>query len=258
MTIGELYSSGLLTTNEYGTMDIFRPFTVSGKIYPTNQEIAEQAVEAAILSMCNQAQGKAIYDMVPAAVEIATGKAAERAAQAGPGAYNALVEVFSSIFSRNKTPTRLYHTTNASVEDIYLSGRIVPKVEGSVFAADTLYTGSEGALSTGLLKQGKSTIIFQGEAAEMLRPHPVEGPFSLMKRLGGQYKAGFGDLELVESELINSNTLLVKEMKLVEPFQEPFIGQSRLWGRRLLDLSIVPVGTYLGVELAKELSSGKK
>jgi len=152
------------------------------------------------------------------------------------------------------TPFRLYHTTNADVAAIQAGGRIVVRVEGSAYAADTLYAGKEGALSTGLLAQGKHTIIYQGEAAAAFRPHPIEGLFSLVKRLGGQYKSGFGDLELVESNLIDSNTLLVTQLKLVEPFQEPFVGLSRLWGRRALEVAIPAAGVYGGKKIAEKVA----
>ena len=92
----------------------------------------------------------------------------------------------------NKTPpSRLYHKTNANLEDIEGSGRMIGRTEGSVYASKD---PNPSLFKSG--RAGENTIIFEGEAAAAFKPHRVEGIFSLYKRLGGQYKAGFGDLEL--------------------------------------------------------------
>lgn len=111
------------------------------------------------------------------------------------------------------------------------------RAEGSVYVAE------EGALFTGVGKRA-NTIIFEGEAARAFKPHPVEGWYSPLKRAGGQYKAGFGDLELVDSEIVG-NQLIVRKVKLVEGLQTPLAGQSRLWGRRLLIEAGVPASYFL-------------
>jgi RHS repeat-associated protein len=126
----------------------------------------------------------------------------------------------------SSTPARLFHRTNAALEDIQASGRMLGKTEGSVYAAE------EGALWTGAGSRA-NTIVFEGEAVKAFRRHPVVGLWSLTKRLGGQYKAGFGDLEILGSEL-SGGVLYIRGVRLIEPLQARWLGQLRLWGSHLL------------------------
>jgi RHS repeat-associated protein len=123
-------------------------------------------------------------------------------------------------------PSRLFHVTDAALEDIQASGRMLGKTEGSVYAAEA------GATWTGAGARANK-IVFEGEAAALFRPHPVFGPWSWMKQLGGQYKAGFGDLEILDSQIVDG-VMRIRSARLVAPLQPPWIGYTRLWGSHLI------------------------
>ncbi len=130
-------------------------------------------------------------------------------------------------------PAQVFHRTDAPLENIH-QVRLVTRTEGSAYASSKPATEIyESGIPAG---KGKNLIIFEKDAVRQAQfhPHPIEGPYSLWKRVGGQYKAGFGDLEILKSELVTENTLVVTQCKLVPPLQPPWIGYSRLWSRRLL------------------------
>lgn len=94
------------------------------------------------------------------------------------------------------------------------------------------------------------TIIFRGNAAELFTPHEAWGPFSGLKRLLGQQKAGFGDIIFDDAYKVG-NRIYVYEAHL-----GPHAGQlsteaaKRLWQRRAFELTtdeviIVGGGYYL-------------
>jgi hypothetical protein len=123
-------------------------------------------------------------------------------------------------------PQRLYHVTNASLRDIHMSGRLVGRTEGSVYAAEA------GASWTGAGNKA-NTVMFEGEAVSVFKRHPVTGPWSWAKNFGGQFKAPVGDLEIVKAKLID-DVLHIQQVKLVAGLQTPFVSYSRLWTSRLL------------------------
>jgi len=92
------------------------------------------------------------------------------------------------------------------------------------------------------------TIIFEGQAAMLFKPHRVEGVYSGMKRALGQQKAGFGDIVFdPTTSTLKGNTLIIRNATLA-----PHVGQSstkaaaRLWGRRLgLDFPMTAGPGYL-------------
>jgi hypothetical protein len=100
--------------------------------------------------------------------------------------------------------------------------------------------------------RNSGTIIFEEDAARLFNPHPFEGPYSGLKRLLGQEKAGFGDIAL-DSFTRSGNTLHVTSAHIV-----PHAGQSttraaaRLWGRRLViepaATATVGIGLYYGYD----------
>jgi RHS repeat-associated protein len=141
--------------------------------------------------------------------------------------------------SPSPTPARLIHMTNAPLEDIALSGRLVGRTEGSVYAAE------EGAAWTGAGKRA-NTIVFEGEAVNVFQRHPVFGMWSLAKRLGGQFKAGIGDVELLDAQLVNG-VLRVRSARLVEGLQAPFVSYTRLWGSHVfLDVGLTSLAGFAG------------
>lgn len=87
-------------------------------------------------------------------------------------------------------------------------------------------------------------VVFTGKAAGAFRRHEVWGAFSGLKRILGQYKAGFGDLTWAPENAVRvGNTLYVSEVQLgAHVSQSATWASARLWGRRLF---IDPASTYV-------------
>ncbi len=81
------------------------------------------------------------------------------------------------------------YTIQADSQKILQSGRIWGMTEGCVYAMDTM---EETWRATGGGK-GADRAVFK-VPVELFKPHPVHGPFSLIKRLLGQYKSVSGDI----------------------------------------------------------------
>ena len=132
------------------------------------------------------------------------------------------------------------------VEKIWTSGRYWGQTEGAAYGAripvDTWRRELAAGLS-GMTKDG--TVIFQGEAANLFHAHEVEGPYSALKRLLGQQKAGFGDIVFLEA-VKQGDTIIVTRAILdaAHAGQTEAWALARLWGRRLLiePLAVAGVG----------------
>ena len=79
--------------------------------------------------------------------------------------------------------TRVYHITN-DFEKVVSSGRAWGQTEGSVYGmripnASRLRTWMKSTV------RDQGIVIFEDEAANLFKPHPFEGPYSLLKRALG-------------------------------------------------------------------------
>lgn len=82
------------------------------------------------------------------------------------------------------------------------------------------------------------TIIFRGNAADLFSPHEAWGPFSGMKRLFRQQKAGFGDIIFDDAYKVG-NRIFVYEAHVGSHLgQSTNWAAARLWGRRSLDIGL--------------------
>ncbi len=82
------------------------------------------------------------------------------------------------------------YTIQGNSKEILKSGRIWGMTEGCVYAMDTM---EETWRATGG-GQGTDRAVFK-VPVELFELHPVHGPFSLIKRLLGQYKSASGDID---------------------------------------------------------------
>jgi RHS repeat-associated protein len=158
------------------------------------------------------------------------------------GIFSSAKGLFSSAGSAAQaapTATKVVYTVTGNIDEIASSGRVWGQTEGSVYGM-----ASEGAPAWQTLRGARASddgvLVFEGQAAELFKPHEIWGPFSGLKRGLGQLKAGFGDIAFDPSKAIREgNRLIIREGTLA-----PHMGQScgkaaaRLWGRRALDLGI--------------------
>lgn len=140
------------------------------------------------------------------------------------------------------------YTLQGNREAILESQRIWGQTEGSVYGLDTPNLPSWRGTGGGTVGSDSAIFRFSGEN-NVFQPHEVTGPFSLIKRLLGQSKAGFGDLAFEEAaqigtRLVKGNEIPIYELTGVRLLPNEFAGQSatwaasRLWGRRILDVAL--------------------
>lgn len=136
-------------------------------------------------------------------------------------------------------------TLQGDREAILESRRIWGKTEGSVYGMDTPNLPTWRATGGGTVSPNSAIFRFSGEN-NIFQPHEITGPFSLIKRLLGQSKAGFGDIAFEEATQIGTRIVAGNEIPIynltgVRLLPGEFAGQgatwaaSRLWGRRILD-----------------------
>jgi RHS repeat-associated protein len=148
---------------------------------------------------------------------------------------------------------QVYNVTD-DFSEVVSSGRVWGQTEGSVYGMGSANAPRWRTMADPPVRD-PGTIIFEGQAASLFKPHPIEGVYSGMKRLLGQQKAGFGDIVFDPStSILRGNTLIIQNATL-----GPHAGQTslqaarRLWGRRLLLDAPITAGTgyagYLGYQL---------
>jgi RHS repeat-associated protein len=139
----------------------------------------------------------------------------------------------------------IYNVTD-DFSKVVSSGRVWGQTEGSVYGMRSANAPRWRTMADTPFRD-PGTIIFEGQAAGLFKPHPVEGLYSGLKRALGQQKAGFGDIVFnPASSTVRGNTLIIRNAYL-----SPHAGQSsswaakRLWGRRLgIDLPVTSAAGY--------------
>ena len=148
------------------------------------------------------------------------------------------ISAFSTLFDSSGVPDRIY-TQVENIDAIAKSGRVWGQTEGSVYgmAMDNAPRWRSMA-NPKLVDPG--TVVFEGDAAGLFRPHPVEGVYSALKRVLGQYKSGFGDIVFDPSSVaFDGSTLTMRSAELgAHAGQSELWAASRLWGRRTLDAGL--------------------
>jgi len=148
-----------------------------------------------------------------------------------------------------KGGTQVVYTVQEDIGKIWSSQRVWGQTEGAVYGM-RIPNAPRWRTMIDTPKRDPGRIIFKGDAAKLFKPHEVWGPFSGMKRLFGQQKAGFGDV-VFDQAFRNGNQIIVTGAHL-----EKHAGQStvwavtRLWGRRSLDVGldgVIIVGVGAGV-----------
>jgi len=147
--------------------------------------------------------------------------------------------------------SRTVYNVTDDFDDIVTSRRVWGQTEGSVYGMRQANAPRWRTMAEPPVRN-PGTVIFEGDAAKLFKPHPFEGPYAGLKRMLGQQKAGFGDIAL-DSFTRSGNTLRVTSAHLV-----PHAGQStrwaaaRLWGRRLViepaATATVGIGLYYGYD----------
>jgi hypothetical protein len=105
---------------------------------------------------------------------------------------------------------------------IVASGRVWGQTEGSVYGMRSANAPRWRTMANPATRDA-GTIIFEGDAASLFHPHPVEGPYSGLKRPLGQQKAGFGDI-VIDQFTRSGSTLRVTSAHLAS-----HAGQSTTW-----------------------------
>jgi hypothetical protein len=175
---------------------------------------------------------------------------------AGVGAYQALTRpviaelgpmtikssekvVPASVKGSSETPgNRTIYTVTADISKIAESGRVWGKTEGTVYGM-AVDNAPRWRTSLGNKKVDPGKIVFEGQAADLFSKHPVEGIYSGIKRLVGQYKAPFGDIAFNKSTMsFDGSTLVIRDADVVpHAGQSTLTALSKLWTRRTLDAS---------------------
>ena len=108
-------------------------------------------------------------------------------------------------------PPLLAITQQNNVEAILNSGRIQGRTEGSVYASTKPIETTLDTIKTGHMGNGEGTFIFTPEAAVLFKPHEVEGLYSGLKRIAGQYKGPFGDIiiEAYEKKIVDGKIYII-------------------------------------------------
>ncbi len=133
-------------------------------------------------------------------------------------------------------------------------GRVAATTERFVYGTrKEISTVWRQILSGARLKDG--TVVFQGRAAELFRPHEVTGVYSLLKRAAGQMTTdGAGDIVITKAFYnAESKTLSILDARMAGADEGKFLLQregwarARLWGRRLLLDPALTAGTGFAV-----------
>lgn len=140
-------------------------------------------------------------------------------------------------------------TAQEDIGKIWSSGRVWGQTEGSVYGMTTPNASRlRSMIDTPIVDPG--TIIFRGNAAQLFKPHEVVGPFSGIKRLLGQQKAGFGDVIFDDAYKVG-NRIYVYEAHVGSHLgQSTNFAMSRLWTRRIVIDGTLDVGVGIGVGAA--------
>jgi len=149
-------------------------------------------------------------------------------------------------FGGARAPHNQVITVTEDISLIRASGRVWGQTEGSVYGMTTQGASRARTMANAKVRD-PGTIVFEGQAASLFRPHPVEGWYSGLKRLLGQQKSGFGDIVFsAESAAWNAQaaTLTIQQAQMgTHAGQSTLRALSRLWGRRL---GIEPLPIYAG------------
>ena len=154
----------------------------------------------------------------------------------------------ANILNKMGTEGALVFSRVNDVEKIWTSGRYWGQTEGAAYGARVPVDTWQRELAAGLSGMTKDgTVIFQGEAANLFHAHEVEGPYSALKRLLGQQKAGFGDIVFQEA-IKEGDTIIVTRAILdsAHAGQTEAWALARLWGRRLLIEPLAAAGVGAG------------
>ena len=151
-----------------------------------------------------------------------------------------------------KAAPKIY-SVQGDIGKILESGRIWGQTEGSVYGMTYRNAPKWKSMSKSILED-PGVVVFEGQAAGLFKPHPIDGGWGAMKSGLGQYKAKFGDIVFTEAPIVTR--LPNGQLQLVVHSAEvgPHVGQSmifaygRLWTRRGIDLaSTGAVATLLGI-----------
>ncbi|PRP90408.1 eCIS core domain-containing protein [Enhygromyxa salina] len=143
----------------------------------------------------------------------------------------------ATLMNRIGTVEQIIFSGANDIELIWQSFRYWGQTEGAVYGARTPVTTFWQRMKA-MIGKKEGLVVFQGEAAQLFKAHAVEGPYSGMKRLLGQHKAGFGDIMFDEATR-QGNTIIVTRAHIATPAEIQHAGQpttwatARLWGRRL-------------------------
>jgi RHS repeat-associated protein len=130
-------------------------------------------------------------------------------------------------------------TQTEDIQVIANSGRVWGQTEGSVYGMAVENASRFRSMADPMVRD-PGLVVFDGNAASLFQPHPVEGIYSGLKAALGQYKAGFGDIVFdPKAAQFNGTTLTISDASLGSHMgQSELWAASRLWGRRGLDAGL--------------------
>ena len=157
-------------------------------------------------------------------------------------------------------------TLQGDRDAILSSQRIWGQTEGSVYVMDTPNLPTLRATGGGTVSPNSAIFEFEG-VNNIFKAHEVTGPFSLIKRLLGQGKSGFGDItfeaaEQIGQRVVNDISIPIYRITGAQLMPGQFAGQSyswaltRLWGRRSLDALLgAGFAAAIGLNIQNEVNS---
>lgn len=138
------------------------------------------------------------------------------------------------------TPTRLYHRTNAALEEIQVEGRLVARAEGSVIRSRARCCMDRGRKAD---LQPRLDLI-------LLKVHLV-----CLSDWAGSIRRALATWSWSKHNSSGQILYFVRRLRLVEPSQPRHVGYARLWGRRVGEWALPasqPAAGYLYYKAEEE------
>jgi hypothetical protein len=153
----------------------------------------------------------------------------------------------AKIFVELTKPARLttiYNKTN-DISKIYSEKRVWGMTEGRVYGM-AIDDAPRWRMGIDSKDRDPGMLVFSDQAAELFSPHSVLGPFSLWKRLTGQYRARFGDIVIDEAYQLGDRVYVTRAHIGTHAGQSTATARWRATQREIFDVSSGAVGLGFG------------
>jgi hypothetical protein len=140
---------------------------------------------------------------------------------------------------------RVVYSSQQDIGKIWGSQRAWGQTEGSVYGM-RVPDAPRWRTMINPRTRDPGTIVFKENAAELFASHKVWGPFSGLKYLFGQQKAGFGDIIFDEAYRSGTRIFVYEAHIGGHAGQSSTLAAARLWSRRAFDIG-ADIGIAAGV-----------